>query len=338
MEDFVFYNVKEEPFSIHGLYEPQAEGQFQRIPQSIAQPLGGWMPELAYNTAGGRVRFKTNSGRMVIRAVTKHKSQMFHATPMMEAGFDVYIDGAHGSSFAGATKPEFQLREESYDVTFWLPVGVEKEITVNFPLYGNVYDLRIGLEKGASLSAHTPYRHEKSVVFYGSSITQGGCASRPGKSYQAIISRKYDCDYINLGFSGSARAEDEIVKYMAGLDMSAFVSDYDHNAPDAEYLKNTHHRMYEQIREKHPDIPYFMVSKPDFFYREWDVERRCVIMESYLDACRAGDKNVYFIDGSAFFNGANIGDCTVDCCHPTDDGFVRMADYIGNVMAMVMKL
>ncbi|MBQ8409788.1 MAG: hypothetical protein IJY39_13090 [Clostridia bacterium] len=338
MEEFVFYNVKEAPFSIHGLYEPTVEGQFQRMPQSVAKFGNGWLPSLAFNTAGGRVRFKTNSGRMILRVLTKHKDQMFHATPLMEAGFDVYIDKARGAQFAGATKPEFQLREEGYDATFWFPVGVDKEITVNFPLYGDVHDLQIGLENGSSLEAHTPYKHEKPIVYYGSSITQGGCASRPGKSYQAIISRKYDCDYINLGFSGSARAEDEVIDYLASLDMSAFVSDYDHNAPNPEHLKNTHHKMYEKIREKHPDIPYFMVSKPDFKYTADDIERRCIIMESYLEAYRKGDKNVYFIDGSAFFNGVDMGDYTIDGCHPTDDGFVRMADYIGDVLAKVMEL
>ena len=73
-------------------------------------------------------------------------------------------------------------------------------------------------------------------------------------------------------------------------------------------------------------------------YRADDIERRCVIMESYLKAYRNGDKNVYFIDGSAFFNGVDIGDCTIDGCHPTDDGFVRMATYIGDVLAKVMGL
>ena len=335
MEEFVFYNVKEAPISIHGLYEPVSEGQFQRIPQALAQTLGGWMPGLARNTAGGRVRFKTNSGRMVIRAVTKHKGQMFHATPLMEAGFDVYVAKNSGAQFAGATKPEFRLREEGYDDTFWFPAG-DKEITINFPLYGEVYDLQIGLERDATLEAHRPYRYEKPIVYYGSSITQGGCASRPGTAYQAIISRKYDCDYINLGFSGSARAEDPIVDFMADLEMSAFVSDYDHNAPDVEYLQKTHHRMYEKIREKNPDIPYFMVTKPDFAFRDEDRARRRVIMESYIEACKKGDKNVYFIDGSAFFNGVDIGDCTVDFCHPTDDGFARMAAYMGDVIAKVM--
>ena len=81
-----------------------------------------------------------------------------------------------------------------------------------------------------------------------------------------------------------------------------------------------------------------MVSKPDFFYREWDIERRCVIMESYLEAYRKGDRNVYFIDGASFFVGGDAMDFTIDLCHPTDDGFVRMAAFIGDAMEKVMKL
>lgn len=338
MEGFVFYNVKNPPFKIYGLFEPCGEGQFKRMPQSVAKFGNGWMPELANNTAGGRVRFNTNSGRIILRVVTKHKGQMFHSTPMMEAGLDVYLDCNGRSVFVGGTKPEFNLREEGYDDMFWLVEGKDNAVTVNMPLYGELYDLQIGIEEGATLSEHAPYKHEQPIVFYGSSITQGGCASRPGKSYQALISRKYDTNYLNFGFSGSARAEEEIIDFIAGFDMAAFVSDYDHNAPDPEYLKNTHHKMYEKIREKHPDIPYFMVTKPDFSYRDEDIERRCVIMESYLKAYRGGDKNVYFIDGSAFFNGVDIGDYTIDCCHPTDDGFVRMANYIGDVLAKVMDL
>ena len=81
-----------------------------------------------------------------------------------------------------------------------------------------------------------------------------------------------------------------------------------------------------------------MITKPDFRFEADAMNRRAVIMESYLEAYNGGDKNVYFIDGSAFFNGVDIGDCTADGCHPTDDGFARMAAYIGDVMAKVMKL
>lgn len=338
MSELIFYNVKEKPFKIYGLYEPEAYGKFQRMPQSVAMHGGPNLPALAYNTAGGRVRFKTDSGRMILRVQTNHKGQMFHATPLMEAGFDVYIDNGASSRLLGATKPAFAQRESGYEIAFGLGGDGVKELTVNMPLYGDVYDMQIGLDGGAGVWEHTPYKHENPAVFYGSSITQGGCASRPGKSYQAIISRKYDLNYINLGFSGSAKAEDEVVDFLASLEMSAFISDYDHNAPSPDHLQQTHHRMYEKIRKAHPDIPYFMVTKPDFAYRPEDIERRCIIMESYLKAYRNGDRNVYFIDGSAFFNGVDMGDCTVDCCHPTDDGFARMAQYIGDVMAKVMGL
>ena len=120
--------------------------------------------------------------------------------------------------------------------------------------------------------------------------------------------------------------------------MVAFVSDYDHNAPDSEYLKQTHHKLYMKIREKHPDIPYFMITRPDFYFNEDCICRRDVVMQSYLDARDKEDKNVYFIDGSAFFNGERTEDLTLDCCHPNDEGFKRMANYIGDVIAKVMKL
>ena len=117
------------------------------------------------------------------------------------------------------------------------------------PLYGDVETVNLGLRAGATVSEHTPYKHNTPIVFYGSSITQGACASRPGRAYEAIISRKYDVNFTNLGFSGACRAEESIVDYLATLEMSAFVLDYDHNAPTLEHLKNTHHRLYEKIRE-----------------------------------------------------------------------------------------
>ena len=85
-------------------------------------------------------------------------------------------------------------------------------------------------------------------------------------------------------------------------------------------------------------IPYFMITKPDFNYSESDTARRAVIMQSYVDAWESGDRNVYFIDGSAFGNGMDISDYTIDTTHPTDDGFRKMADYIGDVIAKTMNL
>ena len=335
MDGVVFYDVKKAPFSIHGLMDVNETNEFRRLPADVAANTSSEVFGASCDTTGARLRFKTNSRRMILKAKV-NATFMYHITPVMQRGFDVYIDYPYGSRYLGPTD-FYDPKCDCIEKIFGLPEG-DKEITVNFPLFGRVFDLSIGLDEGASLEAHSPYKNEKPIVFYGSSITHGACASRPGKSYEAMISRKYNYDFVALGFSGAAKAEDAIVEYMSGLEMSAFVSDYDHNAPDVEYLKATHHKMYKKIREKNPTIPYFMVTKPNYNYSYADTARRAVIMQSYIDAWNSGDRNVYFIDGSAFGNGIDLSDYTIDTVHPTDDGFRRMADYIGDVIAKVMKL
>lgn len=338
MSNIVYYDVKKAPFKIYGLdKEALSRGEYRRIPADVAEATSANVVVLSKNTAGGRIRFSTDSDVMYIRAKTAIDDSSIHSALMARAGFDVYVDTCdRGPIYFDSTKvPLSQCTD--YNIEVAIPKGM-KEITINMPLYGDVVSVEIGLCEGAFIGEHRDYKFEKPIVFYGSSITQGGCVSRPGKLYSAIISRKLDHNFTCLGFSGSAKAEDAMVEYLASLDMAAFVSDYDHNAPTPEYLRETHHKLYEKIREKHPDIPYYMITKPDFRYEPDCIARRTVVMESYLKAYNKGDRKVYFIDGSAFFNGLPLSDATVDRCHPTDDGQRRMADYIGDVIAKTMKL
>lgn len=337
MSNVVYYDVKKSPFKIYGLdNEALKIGEFRRIPASVAEATSANVVTLSKNTAGGRIRFKTDSDVMYIKAKLISQDESIHCSALSQCGFDVYADTPHGPVFCDTTKVAMSQMFD-YECQVYVPRG-EKEITVNMPLYGSVIEVEIGLDEGATVSEHRLYKYEKPIVFYGSSITQGGCVSRPGKLYSAIISRKLDHNFTCLGFSGSAKAEDAMIEYLASLDMAAFVSDYDHNAPSPEHLRNTHHKLYEKIREKHPDIPYYMITKPDFRYEPDCIARRAVVMESYLKAYNKGDRKVYFIDGSAFFNGLPMSDVTVDRCHPTDDGQRRMADYIGDVIAKTMNL
>ena len=334
-KNIVFYDPKKEPFEIFGLYKPLEEGPFIRIPMDIAEKCNPGVVSNGKFTAGGRIRFKTNSTVMRIKFKSGRTAQMFHATPLMENGFDYYFKTKIGYKYGGTFKFDFATKSE-YAITVQLPQG-EKEITLNMPLYGPVQSLMIGLEEGATLSKHSPYFLTKPVVYYGSSITQGGCASRPGKSYQSIIERKYDINYTNLGFSGSAKGEPAMCEFLADQEMSAFVCDYDHNAPTVEHLADTHYPLYDAIRAKHPNIPYIMVTRPGFFYNQGEVDRRAVIMDSYLKALRSGDRNVWFVDGAAFFKGRELGDWSVDNCHPTDDGFAAMAESIGEVIGKLIE-
>ncbi len=325
--DAVFYDVRKKPFEVYGLYAYKTEPQFKRLPDSIGQNTNRGVKQLYTNTAGGRVRFCTDSPYVAIRATMQSVCLMPHMPLLSSAGFDLYENTADGSvsRYRGSFKPAIGIID-GYEASVRVGEKKMRWFTVNFPSYSDVEKLEIGIAEGASLGAGAPYRNALPVVFYGSSITQGACASRPGNSYQNLISQKLGLDYINLGFSGSCRAEKIIAEYMATLPMSVFVCDYDHNSPSPEHLAESHWALYQTVRASHPDIPYLMVSRPDFERdREDSVLRREAVLESYRKAYAAGDRNVHFVDGERIFKGPFEDACTVDGTHPSDLGFALMA-------------
>ena len=141
-----------------------------------------------------------------------------------------------------------------------------------------------------------------------------------------------DTDYINLGFSGSAKAEEVMARYLAAQNPSVFVLDYDHNAPNAEHLKNTHYPLYKTVRQAHPDTPIILMTMPTTAGREshpWHAARREEIFKSFQRARDEGDKNVYLLDAYGVLGAAAYGECgTVDNCHPDSLGFLRMAELL----------
>ena len=209
------------------------------------------------------------------------------------------------------------------------------------PLYNGITKMEIGIEDNAEI-AEAPEQKFKPVCFYGSSITQGGCACTPGNNYTAMLARWLDFPQRNLGFSGSGRGEEIVARYISMLDLAAFVMDYDHNAPSIEHLENTHKRFFEIIREAQPELPIIFVSKPDFDPSpKVNADRRAVIYKTYSEAVAAGDKKVWFVDGETMFGPyEKLNDrraCTVDGCHPNDLGFYRMADTIYPVLKEALE-
>ena len=332
----IYYNIKEEPFDVYGLYNYKSEPEFKRLPDKVAESTNEAVKTLAKNTAGGRIKFRTNTTSIALRAVMRELCDMPHMPRTGSAGFDLYVKTGTKYIYYKTFIPE--NFNKGFEAVHTFPDARERELLIHFPLYNDVVSVELGLCNGATLSGGEKYRYGTPVVYYGSSITQGGCASRPGNSYQAIISRRYDCDYVNLGFSGSARGEQIMASYIASLSMSVFVMDYDHNTPDPEYLSRTHEPFFRTIREKHPDLPVIFISAPDF-----DADplayalRRDVVYNTYLNALKSGDRNVAFIDGASLFAGENRDACTVDSCHPNDLGFLRMADRIGEAVGRFLK-
>ena len=345
-DDIVFYNVRRAPFKIHGLYSPETEGDFLRLPSDVAEATNPGVASLNKNTAGGRVRFSTDSKYIAIKCIMPSPRHMAHMPMSGSAGFDLYRDTDSGSYFVGGLIPSATFDGGEFEAVLELgnTSGETRNYTINFPTYSGFTGLYVGLSESATVGAGASYAYDKPVLYYGSSITQGGCSSRPGTCYEAIISRKLNVDHINLGFSGSGKGEPAIVNYIATLDPLIFVSDYDHNAPSAEHLEPTHLSLYETFRAAHPDTPYVMITRPDFVkgHRATpdEIKRRAVIHNNFMKGIEKGDKNLYFIDGESFFSGyADGSDCTVDGCHPTDLGFSLMAERIGfTIKNILMKM
>ncbi|MCI8331907.1 MAG: hypothetical protein HFE78_03690 [Clostridiales bacterium] len=343
--DTTFWDSTEAPFRIYGLLTPaQTGGTFLRMPTHIAGAVSDGVSVLNAHTAGGRIRFRTNSPFITIRAKLHRVENMPHMTLCGSAGFDLYYLDKGENRYSGTFIPPRDVADTCiYEsrINMRLLTGETeysmRDITIHFPLYSGVRSLQIGLKNGSAIQSPTEYRYTKPIVFYGSSITQGGCASRPGNAYQSIIARDLDCDFINLGFSGNAKGEDAMADYIANLPMSVFVYDYDHNAPTVEHLQNTHERFFLRVRAQRPDLPVIMISRPQTPLSPEGKMRRSIIETNYQNALKRADKNVWFINGEEFFLKHGGNSETVDGAHPNDLGFMYMAEQIETVLKQVFR-
>ena len=338
-EDMVLFNVKEEPFSLHGFCHTD-DGSFRRIPYEIASRISKGMVFCHSKTSGGRVRFRTDSPYVILKVKVPSFSTIPHMPITGTGGFDLYADG----EFVKALFPP--ITYDGFEATFDLTDGFEaiatfeskkmRDIVINFPLYNDVDEVFVGVSEDSQILEPLPYKHSKPIVFYGSSITQGCCVSRPGNLYMSIISRWFDTDFVGLGFSGNATAGEVIANYITELDMSMFVYDYDFNSPTEEHLKRTHEQMFLTIRQKHPHIPIIMASRVNAVTEE-NKRRFKIIEETYTNALARGDKNVYLINGMDILCSIDKEMFTVDGVHPNDFGSYCMAKAFGQVIEPLLK-
>ena len=331
----VRYILPHSAFDLYGLSYDKTRG-FVRMDPTVAQKVNDGVYALCSNTAGGRVRFATDSSVLQIDVAYPCLTMMSHMALTGSSGFSLFEETDKGERFIKNLAP-LSTNSNGFSLEACLGDKKMRDYVLYFPLYNDVKSLAISLDKTATVTNGKKYEDVLPILYYGSSITQGGCASRPDNSYQALISKWSNVDFINLGFSGSALGEDVMVDYLATINCSVFVCDYDHNTPSVEHLRQTHYRLYKRYREKRPQTPILFISKPDFGSNAQDGERLKIIYSTYLKAKRQGDKNVYFLSGKKFYNGKNRWDFTVDGIHPTDLGFSRMATEIYKKIKMIYR-
>ena len=331
-EELQWHSPWEPPFRILGMGWEMPAGALRRMPLKPAETLPEGVDVQAWHTAGVQIRFRTDAARIGVRVKLKGVHGMDHLTATGQCGIDAYIGPTGAMTFAGVTR--FSRAADAYQVTLCaFPTAERRTVTLNLPLYQGLDDLAIGLPSGCHLAAAPCPPKSRRIVVYGTSITQGGCASRPGMAYTNILSRRIDAEFFNLGFSGSGRGEPEVARAIATLPPPAvFVMDYEANCHAIENLRRTLPVFLAILRRCWPRTQILVVSKVPYAREAYDAdarERRLVNRafqrQTVARLRRAGDSRITFLDGSNLL-GRDYTECSVDGAHQTDLGFMRMAN------------
>lgn len=328
----MIYTHENSVIQVHGIPFFKQHGKYVRISDELFEK----MPNLSFLgklVTGARLRFRTNSQTIKVSfSIAKPHC------PSYLADFSAVVFYGKGtdSEYAGHTQVEI-TDEGSITVGEFKKNADMQDVTIFFPKYAMVSGYGVEIEEGAVIEAPTPYKYNKPILFYGSSITQGGTASICSNAYTAMLSRWLDFDYYNMGFAGNAKGEIIMADYLNTIDFAAFVLDYDHNAGYSE-LRETHEPFFKRIREAHPDVPILMMSRPNTDEApEGAADRRDIILNTLNNAKAAGDDKVYFINGETFFGKEHRMECTVDKVHPNDLGHYRMATTIEPVLKEILE-
>ena len=330
-----YFSIPDATFALYGVYYDETEGCFQRMDKKAAENVNELTAILSSRTSGGRLCFSTDAKTFVLKATYDGLVRFSQMPLLSQCGFVLLQETERGYVNVKSMFPTY-ADEKGFAASVNLS-GERRNYILYFPLYNAINTLFVGVNDGATVTPYLPYRTVKPILYYGSSITQGGCASRADNSYQAMISKWNKIDFINLGFSGNAKGEDAIADYLGGIDCSLFVCDYDHNAPTAEHLQRTHFRVYERFRKAQPNTPILFISCPDDTL-DVDGKRRKIIQSTVKRAKAQGDNNVWFLDGRTLLGKKDRDFCRVDSCHPNDLGFYRMAKTIYKKMIRIDEI
>jgi len=340
-DGIVWYNPKEAPFRLVGFEWIKQENVYRRLPVHPEWELSQGVEGLANHTAGGQVRFKTNSKRILINVELREKSGMYHMPATGQSGFDLYMELDGENRYIKTTR--FPVDSTHYKVELYNSEENSMHLfTINFPLYNGVNFLEIGIDEGAAIEPPTPFKTQGKFVIYGTSITQGGCVCRPGMAYSNIMSRTLDVEFINLGFSGNGKGEPALANLINQIsDVRFIILDYEANT--SKTIKNSLENFVDILREKHPETPILIMSKVRYARERKGTEKYALLI-SNRDFQRdlvqkkkeAGDNNIYFLDGSKVL-GSKYYECAVDGVHPSDLGSQIIADAMTKAIREILN-
>ncbi|MBQ3054442.1 MAG: hypothetical protein IJC89_06055 [Clostridia bacterium] len=328
------YSYKDKPLKVYGVPMFEKDGSLCKMPGYLREKyklykiIGG-------RCGGGRIRFKTNSKNLTVHIKLETLSVDIGLSIYTVQSADIFVGAPGQMKFLGLVYPNGYEQKE-FQQTFKLS-GEMQDVTIFIPRNEIVENVVVDIDDDAQVEEPTPYKYEKPVLFYGSSITEAGSACRVSNCFVSMLSEKLNMNFINFGLAGSARGQLDVAEYIASLDFSAFVMEYDHNANTAQLLKESHEPFFRVIRDAHPDIPMLLMSAVDYDYIDDADKREEVVYTTYKNSVDRGDKNIYFIPGRELFGETDRQLCTSDTIHPNDLGHYRMANKIEPVLRKMLE-
>jgi len=321
---------------IEGRVFDDVELYYDRLPAKAH--VNGGVNHMKHFTAGEQVRFATDAKKLTFRWKPYSKELAgSNFSSQGRSGIDVYrYDAKRERWFHVASgAPQSFEKGGSLDVD-WIP---GEACLVNLPLYNGVTEFKLGIAPNACVTPPPPRKSgvTKPVVFYGTSITHGGCVSRPGMAFVNRVGRDLDVPVVNLGFSGCGHMEMEMTEHLSRIDASCYVLDCLWNMWGGEIERN-YEPFIRKLRELKPNVPIVMAERCDMRYRADGtgdpnfVKDHAFVRALYEKLLKEGWKNLVYLPSSKQ-QYVGDGDGTVDTCHPNDYGMMQMAKGFGDAVA-----
>ena len=318
-------------FRLEGTVIPDSlkENRYDRLPFSYKNIVRDSLWELSKASAGMSIRFFSNSKSISVKWTLLNDFKMNHMAETGIKGVDLYFKNKNNWQYLNTGRPEGIKNESSLIDNMSIEM---REFKIFLPLYDGISNIEVGIDSKSIIEK--PIRNgNKPIIFYGTSITQGGCASRPGMAHTNIISRKLNIDCINFGFSGNGRMEQSIAKLISDLDPLFYVIECMPNMINAENITNKTIPLVNTIRDKNPETPIILVenfiSEPsvlDKKGKEWIEKMNRALKNEYEKMIENGYNNLFYVNSKNATG--NDHEATVDGVHFTDLGFLRYADFL----------
>ncbi len=338
--DVLWYDIR--LLGIEGQGWKEVEDPYDRLPSKAKGKVRGAVWSLSKHSAGMCVRFVTDATTIHARwTLTSSRLAMPHMPATGVSGLDLYVRADDGRwRWLAVGRPTAQTN--SVRLVGGIPAG-RREYLLYLPLYNGVKSVEVGIPAKNELAkaAPRPESRRRPIVFYGTSITHGACASRPGMTHVALLGRWFERPVINLGFSGNGRMEPEVADLMAELDAAVFVIDCLPNIT-AQTVRERTGEVVRRLRRAHPQTPILLVEDrtyADAFLvtskRERNETSRRALKEVYAKLQQDGIPGLYYLEGETLLG--DDGEATVDSSHPTDLGFVRQAEAFRRVLEPILE-